>query len=113
MIKLDLLSKFENKLADHFDKESVTGSITVSNLAEKLNVSASYLSDMLRATTGQNMQQHIHNILIYKAKDILANTNLSASEIAFSLGFEFPQFFNKLFKNKTSRSPLEYRQSFN
>jgi len=113
MANNDLLSKFEKKLANHFDKDSVTGSITVKNLAEELNVSASYLSDMLRATTGQNTQQHIHNKLIDKAKEILANTNLSVSEIAFRLGFEFPQSFNKLFKNKTNMSPLEYRQSFN
>ncbi|CAM3741015.1 AraC family transcriptional regulator [Mucilaginibacter galii] len=113
MANNDLLAKFEKKLADHFEESSATGLITVNNLAEGLNVSASYLSDMLRATTGQNTQQHIHNKLIEKAKDILANTDLSVSEIAFRLGFEFPQSFNKLFKNKTSMSPLEFRQSFN
>jgi len=113
MANNDLLSKFEKKLADHFKEDLVAGLITVNNVAEELNVSASYLSDMLRATTGQNTQQQIHNKLIDKAKDILANTNLSVSEIAFRLGFEFPQSFNKLFKNKTNMSPLEYRQTFN
>lgn len=61
----------------------------------------------------QTTQQHIHNKLIEKAKDILATTNLSINEIAYNLGFEYPQSFNKLFKKKTKLSPLEYRKLFN
>jgi AraC family transcriptional activator of pobA len=86
---------------------------TVQYLSEQLNVSPSYLSDMLRSLTGQNAQQHIHSKLIEKAKEILTTTNLSISEIAYRLGFEHPQSFSKLFKSKTSLSPLEFRQSFN
>ena len=86
---------------------------TVTTLAEQLNLSPSYLSDMLRTTTGQNTQQHIHNMLIERAKDILTTTNLSISEIAFKLGFEHSQSFSKLFKSKTDVSPLVYRNSFN
>jgi len=85
----------------------------VNSLAEELNVSASYLSDMLRTLTGRNTQQHIHDKLIAKAQDILATTDLSVSEIAFQLGFEHRQSFNKLFKNKTKLSPLAFRRSFN
>ncbi len=62
--------------------------------------------------TGLTAQQHIHEKLIEKAKELLSTTNLSVSEIAYSLGFEFPQSFNKLFKNKTQVSPMEFRQSF-
>jgi AraC family transcriptional activator of pobA len=58
-------------------------------------------------------QQHIHNKLIEKAKEALTTTNLSVSEIAYHLGFEHPQSFNKLFKSKMNISPLEYRASFN
>jgi AraC family transcriptional activator of pobA len=68
---------------------------------------------MLRSLTGQNTQQHIHNKLIEKAKEKLSTTNLSVSEIAYELGFEYPQSFNKLFKTKTDISPLEFRRSIN
>jgi len=51
--------------------------------------------------------------LIEKAKELLSTTNLSVSEIAFQLGFEYPQSFNKLFKKKTDQTPLEFKQSFN
>lgn len=111
----DLLTKLEDILSDYFDHEQVQemGLPTVHYLAEKLNVSPTYLSDLLRKLTGQSAQQHIHNKLIDKAKEILTTTSLSVSEIAYQLGFEYPQSFNKLFKSKTNVSPLEFRQSFN
>lgn len=108
----DLLSKFDNNLSKYFENLAGTSLPTVNSLAEELNVSASYLSDMLRTVTGRNTQQHIHDKLIEKAKEILATTDLSVSEIAFSLGFEHRQSFNKLFKNKTKFSPLTFRKSF-
>ena len=68
---------------------------------------------MLRSLTGQNAQQHIHNKLIEKAKELLSTTILTVSEVAYQLGFEHPQSFSKLFKTRTKLSPLEFRQSFN
>lgn len=68
---------------------------------------------MLRSLTGQNAQQLIHEKLIEKAKDYLTTTQLSVAEIAYQLGFEHPQSFNKLFKNKTNQTPLEFKQLFN
>jgi AraC family transcriptional regulator, transcriptional activator of pobA len=111
----DLLAKSEKLLADYFNKETalMKGLPTVQYLAEQLNVSSRYLSDMLRSLTGQNAQQHIHNKLIEKAKEVLSISNLSVAEVAYQLGFEHPQSFNKLFKRKTNLSPLEFRQSFN
>ncbi|NMH28248.1 helix-turn-helix domain-containing protein [Flavobacterium silvaticum] len=110
----DLLVKMEELLDESFESESVKNGIpTVHFLSEKLNISASYLSDMLRSLTGQNAQQHIHNKLIEKAKEKLSVTQLSVSEIAYELGFEHPQSFSKLFKAKTQLSPLEFRKSFN
>ena len=111
----DLLMKLEDLLNDYFDQqnESQTGLPTVKYVADKLNVSPNYLSDMLRTLTGQNAQQHIHNKLIEKAKEALTTTSLSVGEIAYRLGFEHRQSFNKLFKNKTNVSPLEFRNSFN
>jgi AraC family transcriptional regulator, transcriptional activator of pobA len=106
----DLLTNFERILENYFVENTLP---TVDKLATDLSISSSYLSDMLRCTTGQNTQQHIHEKLIEKAKENLISTNLTVSEIAYNLGFEYPQSFSKLFKNKTNLTPLEYRQSFN
>lgn len=109
----DLLSNFERILDKHFTLNSDLPIPTVEKIATELHVSPSYLSDMLRNLTGQNTQQHIHEKLIEKAKEILTTTNFTVSEIAYQLGFEYPQSFSKLFKSKTNVSPLEFRQSFN
>lgn len=111
----DLLSKLETLLNDYFkdDKLILNGIPSVHFIAEQLNLSANYLSDMLRVQTGQTTQQHIQNKLIEKAKELLSTTEMSVSEIAYQLGFEHPQSFHRLFKNRTSVSPLEFRASFN
>jgi len=111
----DLLQKLEELLDDYFNNEKSLsqGIPTVQYLSENLNISPSYLSDMLRSITGQNAQQHIHNRLIEKAKEKLSVTSSSVSEIAYELGFEHPQSFSKLFKTKTNLSPLKFRRSFN
>jgi len=111
----DLPAKIETLLNDYFNKETalMKGLPTVQYIADELHVSPHYLGDMLRTLTGQNAQQHIHNKLIEKAKEILSISNLSVAEIAYQLGFEHPQSFNKLFKRKTNLSPLQFRQSFN
>jgi len=110
-----MLQKLEEILEEYFNHEkSLSNGIpTVHYLSEKLNISPSYLSDMLRSLTGQNAQQHIHQKLIEKAKEKLSTTGLSVSEVAYELGFEHPQSFSKLFKTKTNLSPLEFRRSFN
>ena len=109
----DLLSNFEGILDNIFSSNSDFSLPTVERLATELNVSSSYLSDMLRSLTGQNTQQHIHEKLIEKAKGILTTTNFTVSEIAYQLGFEYPQSFSKLFKSKTNLTPIEYRNSYN
>jgi AraC family transcriptional activator of pobA len=111
----DLLQKLEELLEGYFSDENpvIKGLPTVQYLSEKLNMSPSYLSDLLRSLTGQNAQQHIHQKLIEKAKEKLSGTKLSVSEVAYNLGFEHPQSFNKLFKAKTRLSPLAFRRSFN
>ena len=111
----DLLVKFEKLLSDYFESGelALNGIPSVHHFSNELNMSANYLSDMLRSLTGQSTQQHIHDKLIDKAKEILTTTNLTVGEIAYDLGFEYPQSFSKLFKSKTNLTPLEYRQSFN
>lgn len=111
----DLLIKMEQILNDYFDSEEplVNGLPTVEFIAGKLNLSTHYLTDMLRVLTGQNTQQHIQEKILEKAKEYLLSTEISVSEIAYQLGFEYPQSFNKMFKKKMEISPLEFRQSFN
>ena len=114
-INNDLLLKVENTLNDYFNNAETLkrGLPTVDFLASQINVSTHYLSDMLRNLTGQNAQQHIHSKLIEKSKDFLITTNLSVAEIAYQLGFEYPQSFSKLFKKKTHLTPLEFKNSLN
>jgi AraC family transcriptional regulator, transcriptional activator of pobA len=110
-----ILNRVEEVLSEYFNSDNLItkGLPTVQFIAEKLNVSPSYLSGLLKMLTGQSTQQHIHDRLIEKAKERLSTTELSVSEIAYGLGFEHPQSFSKLFKTKTNFSPLEFRQSFN
>lgn len=114
-VSSDLLQKLDDLLEAYFmgGTPLSQGLPTVGYLAEHLNLTPTYLSDMLRSLTGQNAQQHIHDKLTQKAKEILSTTSLSASEIAYQLGFEHPQSFTKFFKNKTSQSPIEFRAQFN
>jgi len=109
-----LLEKLETLLDNYFCDELITkGLPTVQYISETLNVSPNYLRGLLKVLTGQNTQQLIHDKLIEKAKEKLSVTDFSISEIAYALGFEHPQSFTKLFKNKTNLSPLAYRQLFN
>lgn len=110
-----VLEHLEKILTDYFNSDDLVskGLPTVQYIAETLNISPGYLSGLLKVLTGQSTQQHIHDKLIEKAKEKLSTTDLSVSEIAYELGFEHPQSFSKLFKAKTSQSPLEFRESFN
>jgi len=110
-----ILDRLEDILTEYFNGDALLnkGLPTVQYIADTLNVSPNYLSDLLKTLTGQSTQQHIHDKLIEKAKEKLSTTDLSVSEIAYELGFEHPQSFSKLFRTKTNLSPLEFRQSFN
>ena len=112
-INNDLLARLEQQLEDYFneDKSLLKGLPTVNDIAEKLNVTPRYLSDLLRNLVGLNTQHFIHEKVIEKAKQYLAKDELTIAEIAYHLGFEHPQSFNKLFKNKTLFSPSDYKKS--
>jgi AraC family transcriptional activator of pobA len=109
-----LLEKLETLLTAYLESEQLTeaGPPTVHYVAEQLAMSPNYLSGVLKSLTGQNAQQHIHQHLLEKAKTVLTTSELSVSEIAFLLGFNHPQSFTRLFKAKTSLSPLDYRKAF-
>ncbi len=110
---IDIVSKVESILKDYFESEEKRndGMPSVKDIANRVNLSPSYLSDLLKRETGLNAQDHIHYFVIEQAKNILLQTNQSVSEIAYSLGFEYPQYFSRLFKQKTGKTPLEFRSN--
>lgn len=109
---LDIVSKFERLLADYLSSEAAInkGLPTVKYCSEQLNMSAPYLSDLLKKETGKTAQQHIQDNIIDQAKTLLLGTNEQVSQIAYALGFEYPQHFSKLFKKQTGLSPAQYRK---
>ncbi|UOU98033.1 helix-turn-helix transcriptional regulator [Chryseobacterium daecheongense] len=111
----ELLVRFEEVLSQYFDSGNLLekGIPSVKTIAEQMNISPNYLGTLLRIHTRQNTQQHIQNKIIDSAKERLSTTSLSVSEIAYELGFEHPQSFSKLFKQKTNQSPGEFRKLFN
>jgi len=111
----DIISSLDNLLNAYFEDENSlkNGLPSVKYISTALKLSQRYLSDLLNSLTGLNTQQYIQQAIIERAKEKLSTTNLSVSEIAYELGFEHSQSFSKLFKTKTSVSPLEFRQSFN
>ncbi|GAA4308130.1 helix-turn-helix domain-containing protein [Mucilaginibacter gynuensis] len=115
VVNNELLQQVEELLNTYFNEEKPVGNgiPTVQYLAERLNYTPNYLSDMLRSLTGLNAQQHIHQILIERSKELLSTTTLTISEVAYQLGFEHPQSFSRLFKMKTRTSPVQFRSAFN
>lgn len=107
-VESDVLIPFQSILHKHFDGDN-NKLITANDIASELAMSTHYLSDLLRNLTGLNTQQHIHAYLIERAKTLLLTTDLSINEVAFSLGFDYPQYFSRLFKNKTGQTPIEFR----
>ncbi len=106
----DILAKVEALLKQHFSIKTLPNGLpTVKHLADAVHLSPGYLGDLLKKETGLNAQEHIHQYVIEEAKNILLNSNQSVSEIAFHLGFEYPQYFSRLFKQKTGKTPLEFR----
>jgi len=108
-----ILERLEAWITAALDGDEGTnhGLPTVQAAARSLNISPHYLSEVVKLLTGQSTQQHIHGKLIEKAKRELSTTDLTVSQIAFQLGFEYPQSFSKLFKKKTNISPLDFRRS--
>lgn len=115
IVNHQILERTETLLNNYFEEDDLIkdGAPTVQFIANSLNVSSGYLGSLLKSLTGQSTQQLIQEKLIEKAKEKLSTTNLTVSEIAFQLGFEHSQSFSKLFKNKTSLTPLRYREFFN
>lgn len=107
----DLIERFEKFLEDYFSSDELkrNGLPTLGDCGQAMNMSGSYLSDLLRLETGRSAKDHIHDYIIEKAKTLLLNSNNKISEVAYDLGFEYSQHFSTLFKSKTGVSPSDYR----
>ena len=105
------LEKFENLLDEYFqtDQAQNIGLPNVSFCAEQLNLSANYFGDLIKKETGKSAQEYIQNKVIEVAKERVFDTNKSISEVAYELGFKYPQHFNRLFKQRVGYTPNEYR----
>lgn len=108
----DLVSRFESLLNHYFDSQQALdgGLPTVKYCSEQLNLSASYLSDLLKKETGRTAQQHIQLFVVERIKNRLLASSEQISQIAYDLGFEYPQHLSKMFKKRTGMSPAEYRR---
>jgi AraC-like DNA-binding protein len=109
----DVLGQVEDLLKEYYKTGQLTeyGPLSVNYLATKVNLSHNYLSDLLKKETGRSAKDHINDFLVNKAKTKLLNSESSISEIAYSLGFNYPHYFSRLFKSKTGVTPQKYRQS--
>lgn len=110
-VNSDLLSRFENLLNSYYKSEETThsGLPSVKYCADKLHLSPNYLGDLIKKETGKSAQEHIQMQLIEVAKEKMFERDKSVSEIAYELGFEYPQYFSRLFKKRTGMTPNEYR----
>ncbi len=107
----DVLIKFENLLNEYFTQNDLSemGLPTVRYCADKLHLSANYFGDLIKKETGKSPMEHIQLKLIEVAKEKMYEKDKSVSQIAYELGFEYPQYFSKLFKKHTGVSPNEFR----
>lgn len=110
----DLLAQFNQQLSAYFESGQLQerGIPSIEQLADEMSVSQRYLSDTLKKETGKTTTEHLQLYLIDEAKNILLKPNKSISEVAYELGFEYPQYFSRLFKKKEGLSPSEYREKY-
>jgi AraC-like DNA-binding protein len=106
-----ILERFENVLNDYFlsDKPQQIGLPSVAWCAEEMNLSANYFGDLIKKETGISPQEYIQSKVIDMAKEKIFDIDKSISQIAYDLGFKYPQHFTRLFKQKVGMSPNVYR----
>ena len=107
----DVLTRFENLLDEYFESTLAEqdGLPTVKYFADKLCLSSNYFGDMFKKETGKSPQEYIHETVIELAKERISGTADTVSQIAYSLGFQYPQHFCRLFKKRVGYTPSEYR----
>jgi AraC-like DNA-binding protein len=107
----DVLTRFENLLDEYFESTLAEqdGLPTVKYFADKLCLSSNYFGDMFKKETGKSPQEYIQEKVIELAKERISDTADTVSQIAYSLGFQYPQHFCRLFKKRVGYTPSEYR----
>lgn len=110
-----ILERFETLLNAFFtsDKPLEVGLPSVAYCASELNLSANYFGDLIKKETGKSANEYIHLKLVDFAKTKIFDGSKSVSEIAYELGFKYPQHFTRVFKQRVGMTPLEYRTSMN
>lgn len=105
------VSKFNAYLQTYFESGQLklNGLPSVKSMAEKLNTSSRYLTDLLRQETGKTALELIHIFLVAEAKNLLQSSSITVAETAYELGFENPPYFTRLFKKETGLTPVAYR----
>lgn len=111
----NILARFERLLNDYFygDKAEREGLPTVKYCAEQLCISPNYFGDMFKKETGKTPQEYIQDKVIAFAKERISDTDNTVSQVAYSLGFQYPQHFCRLFKKRVGCTPNEYRNTLN
>lgn len=111
----DILVKFESLLSDYFESDlpQTSGIPTVAYFAEKLNLSANYFGDLIKKESGKSALEYIQSKVIDLAKEKIYHSEKTISQIAYEIGYRYPQHFTRLFKEKVGVSPLEYRMGVN
>lgn len=106
-----ILERFENRLNDYFqaDKAQTLGLPSVAYFAQELNLSAGYFGDLIKKETGKTAQEYIQWKVIDIAKERIFDESKSVSQIAYELGFKYPQHFIRVFKQRVGNTPSEYR----
>ena len=107
-----ILVKFEALLDDYFqsDKPQTDGLPSVKYFADKVFLSPNYFGDLIKKETGKSAQEYIQTRMIDMAKEMIAGTEKTVSQIAYELGFQYLQHFNRIFKKNTGYTPGEYRK---
>ena len=111
-VNSDIISDFEHNLAEYFKSGEAEhkGLPTVAYFADKANLSAGYFGDLIKKETGLTAQRYIQNKVIDLSKQYVMDPRLSINQVAFKLGFQYPQHFTRLFKQQVGMTPSEYRQ---
>ncbi|PHR46079.1 MAG: AraC family transcriptional regulator [Fluviicola sp.] len=112
-MSINLLEQFNHRLEEYYQSGQLQekGVPSIEEIADRMSVTQRYLSDTLKKETGKTTTEHIQLFLINEAKDLLLAPNASISETAYQLGFEYPQYFSRLFKKKVGVTPKEYIES--
>ena len=110
-VNKDILTRFEELLKNYYqsDLPKTVGLPTVSYCSSELNLSANYFGDLVKKETGKTAMEYIQEKVIDLAKERLFDQSKSVSEIAFEMGYKYPQHFTRLFKQRVGVSPQEYR----